>query len=229
MGRVVKDADVRRAEILDCAQKFFYTKGYEQTSVRDIIDDVGVAKGTFYHYFSSKQALLEALIDRLAEQALQFIEPIVLNEQLNALDKIKQYFGQAVGWKTENKAMFLPIMQVLYLDENIVLRHKLKEFTLQRIGPTFTQMIEQGVAEGVFAVSHPHETAVTILSLTAEFSERLGRLLLSAHTRPDPLAEIGRIIAAHEEALTRILGAPAESISVTSVAQMREWLEAMGS
>ena len=54
MARTVKEPDVRRNEILDVAQQFFYTKGYEQTSVHDIIDQIGIAKGTFYHYFGSK-------------------------------------------------------------------------------------------------------------------------------------------------------------------------------
>lgn len=228
MARIVKEADERRAEILDCAQKFFYTKGYEQTSVRDIIDDIGVAKGTFYHYFTSKQALLEALIDRLTEQALAITQPIIEDDQLNAVEKLTHYYGQAVNWKTENKALFLPLLHVLYLDENIVLRNKLKEFTIMRITPDFTRVIEQGIAEELFSVTYPVETAVIILSMTFHFSEQLGRLLLEAHIRPEPLAEVTRIIGAHEEALTRILGAPAGSIQVTSVEQMQEWLEAMG-
>jgi AcrR family transcriptional regulator len=44
---------VRRTEILDVAQSLFYRKGYEPTSVQDIITEIGIAKGTFYHYFSA--------------------------------------------------------------------------------------------------------------------------------------------------------------------------------
>ena len=71
MTRIVKDAAVRRTEILDTAQYLCYSKGYERTSVQDIIDEIGIAKGTFYHYFRSKQDLLDALVDRIADQTVQ--------------------------------------------------------------------------------------------------------------------------------------------------------------
>lgn len=54
---------MRRSEILDVAQRLFYLKGYDQTSVQDIITEIGIAKGTFYHYFNSKLELLDAIID----------------------------------------------------------------------------------------------------------------------------------------------------------------------
>ena len=73
MARTVKEPDIRRNEILDVAQQFFYTKGYEQTSVQDIIDQVGIAKGTFYHYFGSKVELLDELIERMTDQVLSLI------------------------------------------------------------------------------------------------------------------------------------------------------------
>ena len=68
MPRIVKDPDVRRNEILDVAQKQFYQKGYEQTAIRDVIDEVGIAKGTFYYYFNSKLDLLDAMIERMFDQ-----------------------------------------------------------------------------------------------------------------------------------------------------------------
>ena len=69
MVRISKDYDVRKQEFLDAAQKLFYEQGYDQTSVNTIIDAVGVSKGTFYHYFKSKEDLLDALAERVAMQA----------------------------------------------------------------------------------------------------------------------------------------------------------------
>ena len=61
MPRVVKKPAVRRSELIRCAQEFFYTRGYESTSVNDIVTALGIAKGTFYYYFDSKLAILEAM------------------------------------------------------------------------------------------------------------------------------------------------------------------------
>ena len=75
MKRIVKDPDERRGELIACAQKLFYSKGYESTSVRDIVDEAGVAKGTFYYYFESKQAVLEAMIDELVAYSVALMRP----------------------------------------------------------------------------------------------------------------------------------------------------------
>ena len=80
MARVVKAPDVRRSELIACAQQLFFTNGYEKTSVSDIIAEVGVAKGTFYYYFDSKQAILEAMIDELLDQSMAILQEIVADE-----------------------------------------------------------------------------------------------------------------------------------------------------
>ena len=70
MARIVKEQAYaeKRNEILDVAQRLVYTKGYEQMTIQDILDDLQISKGAFYHYFDSKQALLEALIERMLQE-----------------------------------------------------------------------------------------------------------------------------------------------------------------
>ena len=64
MSRIVKAPDERRSELVDIAQKLFYTQGYAQTSIKDIVQAAGVAQGTFYYYFDAKKSVLEAIIDK---------------------------------------------------------------------------------------------------------------------------------------------------------------------
>ena len=84
MPRVVKEDDyaARRNEILDVARQLVYTKGYEQMSIQDILDALKISKGAFYHYFDSKQALLDGLIERMLDEAEQVLRPIVEAERL---------------------------------------------------------------------------------------------------------------------------------------------------
>ncbi|MCB9152072.1 MAG: TetR/AcrR family transcriptional regulator [Caldilineaceae bacterium] len=103
MARIVKDHDSRRHEILDAAQQLFYQKGYEQTSVQDLLNAIGIAKGTFYHYFDSKQALLQELTDRIVVEAMALVEKLVKDPQLNALEKFTQIYVQMHQWKIERK------------------------------------------------------------------------------------------------------------------------------
>src|SRR5438094_1115656 len=88
MTRIVKEPVVRRNEILDVAERLLATKGYEQMAIRDIVDELQIAKGTVYHYFDSKQALLMALVERMGEKVERLVLPIIDDRQLAALDKL---------------------------------------------------------------------------------------------------------------------------------------------
>src|SRR5215472_4760327 len=102
MARTVNEQEyaVKRNEILDLAQRLVYTKGYERMTIQDILDELQISKGAFYHYFDSKQALLEALIERMGQDALQLLNPIVHDPRLGALEKLQRFFDTAVQWKT---------------------------------------------------------------------------------------------------------------------------------
>lgn len=65
--RVVKEHEERRNEILNTAQTLFVTKGYMKTTINDILQAIGIAKGTFYHYFKSKEEVLDAIIERIIQ------------------------------------------------------------------------------------------------------------------------------------------------------------------
>ena len=87
MTRIVKAPDERRSELIAMAQHLFYTKGYECTSVSDIVEAVGVAQGTFYYYFDSKTAVLEAVVAELNAQERAFLQEIAADEKLTAISK----------------------------------------------------------------------------------------------------------------------------------------------
>ena len=59
MARIVKKPEERRQEIIEAARELFQAKDYEKTTMRDVMDKLGIAKGTIYHYFRSKEDLLE--------------------------------------------------------------------------------------------------------------------------------------------------------------------------
>ena len=63
----MKKGDLRRAQILDTAEKLFFDKGYDRTSVQDILDAMGMSKGGFYHYFDSKESVLRSVSERRVE------------------------------------------------------------------------------------------------------------------------------------------------------------------
>lgn len=225
MARIVKDPDVRRSEILDVAQRFFYQNGYQQTSIQDIITEIGIAKGTFYHYFRSKQDLLDVLIERMVEQTLQSLEPVVADEELSAVEKLERFFGDIAAWKGANKAFFLDLLRIWYKDENAILRHKVQTGSVEKTLPLLVQIIEQGLAEGTFAADCPADLAEIVLHISQGFSATLAQIILNEADLKDRLTIIERKTKVYHYAIERTLDAPAGSIKLLDLEQIKLWLE----
>src|SRR6202022_4778085 len=94
---------VRRDAFLDVAQRLIQTKGYEAMSIQDLLDQLEASKGAFYHYFDSKQALLEAVIERFADTGMAAIAPILNDPTLPTLKKLERVFAGIAGWKAQRK------------------------------------------------------------------------------------------------------------------------------
>ncbi len=173
MARIVKAPDERRSELIAAAQQLFYTKGYERTSVSDIVKAVGVAQGTFYYYFDSKQAILEALVAELTAQRRAHFQAIVADETLNAIQKWTRAVQVIGDWEIERKAELLALARVILKDENVLLRHKLLTQRVQMAAPILTEIIVQGIVEGVFETAFVEEAAEIAYAISEAFSIRL--------------------------------------------------------
>ena len=227
MARIIKEHAVRRNEILDATGKLIYSKGYEQMTIQDILDDLQIAKGTFYHYFGSKQELLEALIERMQKTAKLLLEPIVYNTALSALAKFQHFFATLARWKTEQKTFLLAVLRVWYTDENVLVRHKLHVAGVKWITPFFAVIIRQGIEEGVFSTNYPEHVSEVVVHLLDDMNASLADVLLTFDAQRDDAQTLERIVAAYTEAVERVLGAPASSLSLVDDETLREWVVAI--
>ena len=98
--RIVKEHDERKNEIIDTAERLFAMNGYEQCSVNDILTEIGIAKGTFYHYFKSKEEVLDAVIGKSTGMIAERVTEVVDNKSLAPDDKVLQVF---LAMKIENQ------------------------------------------------------------------------------------------------------------------------------
>jgi AcrR family transcriptional regulator len=215
----------RPQELLAAAQQLFFTKGYENTSVNDIIQAVGVSKGAFYHHFDSKTAVLEAMVDALISQELALQQEIIADETLSAIPKWVQAFQVSVNWKTPRKDEMMAVFGLIKRKENIHLQHEIRNTMQQKVAPEFAKIILQGVAEGVFAVAQAEETAVLILALIEHFSTALGDLVLNPEAYENPIEVAQRILVATQTAVERVLQAPAGSLPIMEPETISAWFE----
>lgn len=161
MKRTVKAPDIRRQEILTIAGDFFHAKGYRNTSVEEIIKKAGIAKGTFYHYFRSKEDVLDALVQDLVAQMVEAGRHIADHATLTAVEKIRLIL-QGVGQSAHDAPG--EIMENLHLPENRELHERSNVETIRALGPVMADIVEQGNTEGVFRVELPLETVQFLLA-----------------------------------------------------------------
>lgn len=226
MARVVNEAAyaARRDAILDAAQRAVETKGYEQMAIADLLSELQISSGAFYHYFDSKPALLLALIERMADQVEPLVLPIVHDPELSALEKLQRFFSTIDRRKLEHKALVLAYLRVWYADDNAIVRHKLYLARVKRFTAWLEAIIEEGVAEGVFTTPYPDQAARMIISLFEDVGYATVELLLAEEHDPSDLQHFERIVEACTDALERLLGAPAGCLQRDWRAELAPWL-----
>lgn len=225
MARTVKSPEVRRNEILDKAQELFYSKGYEQASIQEIIDGVGIAKGTFYHYFSSKSELLDELIERILQHNVHLVAPIVDDENLNALEKFHRFFRTIENWKIENRVFLKRLLLVYYNDDNVLLRHKLLASSIAQFAPSLGKIVSQGIAEGFFNTRYPEEIGASTLEISYSLGERLAVLLLENKADEETLLWVKHQIVVTQYAMECLLGASEGAIQIFDFDRIKLWFE----
>lgn len=225
MTRIVKAPDVRFNEILDAAQRLFYTQGYERTSIQQIIDEVGIAKGTFYHYYQSKIDLLDALFQRMFDGILQVLSPMVADEKVSSLEKFERFFAQVGAWKFENKAFITDLMETYYGDENALFREKLNKTSIRMTAPLFAQIIRQGIQEGVFTAEDPDVLAEIVIGIWQQLPDAFARLVLDGVMYEDTLAALQKKVDAYQAATDRVLGAQPGTVQLFDMQAVRAWFQ----
>lgn len=162
--RISKQHEERRNEILNVAEKLFTTKGYSKTTVNDILMEVGIAKGTFYYYFQSKEEVMDAVVQRFIDTGVNIAKTIANNPTLNAPEKIFQILMSQRA-DTSNKE---EMIEELHQTNNAEMHQKSLVETIVQLTPVLTDVIEQGIEEGFFHTPYPKET-VEILLVSSQF------------------------------------------------------------
>lgn len=225
MARSVDEQEhtAKRNKILAAAQKLIYTKGFERMTVQDLIDQLGISKGAFFHYFASKRDLLEALIDQMTLEILTHLNAILEDPGLNAAQKLEKYFRSALHWKAERRDLMIAIMHAWYLDENAIVRQKaFDKGMLEQFVPILTRLIEQGNRDGSWNAPHAGAVALMSVYLLQSWGDTLSRKLLNSSSTITR-AWLEETVQAYTESMERLLGAPAGSLTLFDVDELAVW------
>ncbi|MBC3797479.1 TetR/AcrR family transcriptional regulator [Acetobacterium tundrae] len=159
--KTVKEGEIRRREILDVARELFVTKGYDHTSVNDILKIVDIAKGTFYYYFASKEEVLEAIILDIVEEGARRAEIVVKDQSIPLLNRIMMaIMAQAPEFEGSDE-----IKEELHKVENAKLERLYLKAMLKRMTPVLQEPVLECIKEGIAHMEYPTECIETILLL----------------------------------------------------------------
>ena len=168
----MKKGEKRKKELLKIAYDMFLAQGYENTSVDEIIERAQIAKGTYYYHFQSKERMLEEVIDMIIDSEAKMAEQIITMD-IPVPQKIVMMITSMKPTEAEQ-----PIKNALFQPENVLMHHKVRKKLITVITPLLSEVIKEGVNEGIFECDNITERVKMLLIISdgtfneGSFSER---------------------------------------------------------
>ena len=166
-----KESEERKKEILDIAEELFTIKGYDNTSTTDILERVGIARGTMYYHFKSKEEILDALIDRVIQGIVRNVKS-ALSYKATAPQKIISFIGAT----KVDSAIGTEIADHAHKPQNALMHQKIMNALLTVLTPIVAEIIKDGIKEGSFSTNYPEETAEMLLIYSSVAFDELNEM-----------------------------------------------------
>ncbi|MGB8451357.1 MAG: TetR/AcrR family transcriptional regulator [Anaerocolumna sp.] len=151
--RVVKEAEERRNEILDAADELFSQKGFDGTSTNDILEKVGIARGTLYYHFKSKEDVMDSLIERYNVSILSAAQVIAADKSMPVNERIIRVV-MALNISGGNGK---EVIKHIHKPQNALMHQKIQRTIINGVTPILAEIIREGIEQGLFNTPFPYE------------------------------------------------------------------------
>lgn len=196
---------------MDTALELFLTAGYEKTTVHDIVKKVNVAQGTFYYYFASKEAVLEAIFARHVKTMIGEVQSAQLKDA-PVLEKLQLLINNFYKLCYDGEPGL--IAKMLYKEKQGELINKLWRQQQVIAAPLFKRVLEQGNQEGLLNVVHIEETLAFFAGIMAALLEASSPTEFGHESNPE-IINNKRLIA--EKLMETLFVTPPGSIHLSLV------------
>lgn len=167
--RVVKEAVERKNEILDAAERLFAIKGFDGTSTGEILDAVGIARGTLYYHFKSKEEILDAMVSRMTFRLVEQAEAVAAQKNVPVLQRfVMMMLSLNVGGDSFGQEL----LKQMHKPQNALMHRKMEKSLLSGIVPVIAGLINEGIEQGICQTDYPEEVAeMTFLYANTVFDD----------------------------------------------------------
>lgn len=156
----MRKGEKRKKELLNIAYDMFITRGYENTSVDEIIEKAQIAKGTYYYHFQSKEQMLEEVIDMMIGSEAETAKQIIATD-ISVPQKIVGILSSMKPGEAEK-----PVKDALFTPENVLMHYKVRQKLIKVISPLLSEVIAEGVKEGIFECDNISERVKMLLIIS---------------------------------------------------------------
>lgn len=216
----MKKGDIKRAQILDAAEALFFERGYDRTSVQDILDALDMSKGGFYHYFDAKDSVLRAVVERRMQGRFDQLTSELYNSRRGPVDRLNLLLGMANLFVAEETPFATLLMKLCYQDKDAAMSAHRRRVLIDRLLPRVNDVIGEGVADGSFHTRYPREVGRLLLLLACDVDDEACTLLAENPDNPDVMLRILELLNAYRESAERLAGAPFGSIELFDVTHL---------
>lgn len=154
-----KEAKERKNEILDVAEVLFNEQGYDRTSTNDILKKIGIARGTLYHHFESKEAIMDGIIDRYNQKVIEAAQSIAGKKEIPVIERLLM----AITSLNVSGTVSEELMTQIHKPQNALMHQKIQKVLIIEITPIFTSIIQDGIEENLFHTDYPYESVEMLL------------------------------------------------------------------
>ena len=222
----MKKGELKKQEILRTAEARFCRDGYEKTSIQDILDDLHTSKGSFYHHFVSKEALLEEICrNRAAEYSEQVFQRIT--EDLNPSDRLNLLIDGMIPFNGEKISFLLMLIPVFSGPEGIMIRNCYANELERLYGGKIADTLQKGTEESVYACSDPEFSAKMLSMLVNRFWLEICDQVLEneAMGRNTDAGDLMSLTDNYRRVMERLLSAPYGSLDLISLPEVQALTE----
>ncbi|MBZ2126895.1 MULTISPECIES: TetR/AcrR family transcriptional regulator [Streptococcus] len=149
--------------ILDVAEKMFIEQGFDQTSIAQILDATQIAKGTLYYYFTSKEEIMDAIIERWIERSFEQVRIWVEQKQLPILERL---MGALASLNMQKDGQEL--LDHLHAPQNALLHEKTNQILLSKVPEILYPLFQEGFQTGEMQTTYPYETIEMMLTYSLQ-------------------------------------------------------------